>query len=436
MDYIDRKTYFEMTEKERPRRLEWFKKARFGMFIHYSLFSQVALGEWCMSQQNYTVEEYEKYAKTFAPKIGCADEWCRLAKEAGAKYAVLTTRHHEGFSLWNSKANPYNSYNYCGRDIVKEFTDACRKYGLKIGLYSSLMDWHHPDGWRCAFDVEARKRFTDYIEALNTELLTNYGKIDILWYDMPFPLNSSDAWDTINRNYRLRKLQPDMLINNRSKVQEDFLTPEDSIKPEDNAYWEACMTFNGISWGYLDSKQAAPYSYSAQQILSMINKCSSRGGNLLLNIGPKGDGSIPEEAVEPLKTVGRWLAENGEAVYGEKAQTGSNYTGCGVNLSTAEPDKKTVYIWNRIWPSDGKLQLGGYTAAPKSVTILSTGEEVDFELDGNRLILKDLPAASPDAHAGIAVFKMTFDSEIPYVYLSYYPHMNNGQNLAGELVQN
>lgn len=302
MDNIVRAVYERDADAQRARRLQWFREARFGMFIHYSLFSQVADGEWCMSVENYTKEEYEKYARTFAPKPDCADEWCRTAKEAGAKYCVLTTRHHEGFSLWNSKVNPYNSYNYCGRDIVREFVDACRKYDLRVGLYSSLMDWHHPDGWKCAFDPDARRRFTDYIEAINTELLTNYGKIDILWYDMPYPMQSSEGWNSINRNNRLRQLQPDMLINNRSKLQEDFLTPEESIKPADGAYWEACMTFNGISWGYLDPDQAMPYSYTPQKIITMLNKCTANGGNLLLNIGPSADGSVPSEAIEPLNS--------------------------------------------------------------------------------------------------------------------------------------
>lgn len=435
MENIAPRTYVAQTNAERPRRIQWFKEARFGMFVHYNLFSQLETGEWCMSYQDYTKAEYEEFAKTFAPKEGCAEEWCALAKKAGAKYIVLTTRHHEGFSLWNSKVNPYNSYNYCGRDIVQEFVNACRKYDLRIGLYSSLMDWHHPDGWKCAFDVEARRRFLDYIEALNTELLTNYGKIDILWYDMPYPMTSTEGWDSINRNNRLRKLQPDMLINNRSKLQEDFLTPEDSISPADGAYWEACMTFNGISWGYLDSKLVAPYSYTTQQIIRMINKATACGGNLLLNIGPKADGSVPEEAIEPLETLGKWLAENGEAVYGEKAIVGNTYAGCNLNLSSATPDKKNVYLWNMIWPPKDSLQLGGFLNAPKSITYLATGEKVDFKVDGHRIILQNLPKEAVDKHAGLTVFKLEFEEEAKYQWVSYYPHMNGGINVAGDLVQ-
>ena len=233
----------------------------------------------------------------------------------------MTTRHHEGFSLWDSKANPYNSVNYGPkRDIVREFVDACREYGLKIGFYSSLMDWHHPDGWRCAFDTQARLRFNAYIKALNRELLTQYGKIDILWFDVARPMETWEGWDSLELNQMVSELQPHILINNRSRLDEDFGTPEEHLTAMDRD-WEACMTFNGISWGYVDSSQAIPYSYNAQRIIKMLNTVTSGGGNLLLNIGPMPDGSVPAEAVEPLTTVGKWLAENGKAVYGVKPKS-------------------------------------------------------------------------------------------------------------------
>ncbi|GAH67181.1 unnamed protein product, partial [marine sediment metagenome] len=185
---LNKSEYEEKTAESRDRRMKWWREARFGMFIHYGLYSQVGRKEWVMSLENYPISEYERLADTFQPKSGAPREWAELAKKAGMKYMVMTTRHHEGFSLWDSKVNPYNSVNYGPkRDIVKEFVDACRKFDLKIGFYSSLMDWHHPNGWKCAFDSEARKRFTNYITELNRELLTQYGKIDILWYDASRP---------------------------------------------------------------------------------------------------------------------------------------------------------------------------------------------------------------------------------------------------------
>ena len=278
--------YEQQVASTRDQRMKWWRDARFGMFIHYGLYSQVGRNEWVMTLENIPIGEYEKKADNFQPKPGAPREWAALAKKAGMKYMVLTTRHHEGFSLWDSKANPYNSMNYGPkRDIVREFVDACREFGLGIGFYSSLMDWHHPDGWRCAFDTEARARFNRHIRDMNTELLTNYGKIDILWYDVSLPMENWEGWDSLELNQHMRSLQPDILINDRSHLPEDFGTPEEHITAADRD-WEACMTFNGISWGYVDSKQAIPYSYNAQRILKMLSTCASGGGNLLLNIGP------------------------------------------------------------------------------------------------------------------------------------------------------
>ena len=223
MEYMKRKDYEAWIASTRDARMDWWRKARFGMFVHFGLYSILGRHEWVMSMEGIDKEDYEKLADQFLPEEGCCEKWAKLAKKAGMKYMVLTTRHHEGFSLWDSKVNPYNSVNYgCHRDIVKEFVEACRKYDLKIGFYSSIMDWHHPDGEKCENDPEARRRFLDYIEALNTELLTNYGKIDILWYDVAQPMESWEAWDSLARNQRLRALQPDIIINDRSRLPEDF----------------------------------------------------------------------------------------------------------------------------------------------------------------------------------------------------------------------
>jgi alpha-L-fucosidase len=226
-----------------------------------------------------------------------------------------------------------------------------------------------------------------------------------------------------------------MLINNRSKMQEDFLTPEESISPADGAYWEACMTFNGFSWGYLNSEKAAPYSYTVQQIIKMLNTCASSGGNLLLNIGPMADGTVPPEAIEPLTKLGGWLSENGEAAYGLKDIVGRSYSGCNLNLASADKGCNTVYVWNMIWPDSDTLQLGGFISTPKKITLLSTGENVDFVKDGHRIILKNLRAECPDKHAGIAVFKLEFGEHAKYKWVSYYPQMHFGINYAGDLVQ-
>ncbi len=432
---LSKPEYEKWTASTRDARMSWWREARFGMFVHFGLYSQLGRHEWAMTCENIPIPEYEKLAESFQPKPGAPREWAALAKKAGMKYMVLTTRHHEGFSLWDSKVNPYNSVNYGPkRDIVREFVDACREFGLGIGFYSTLMEWHHPDSWRCAFDTEARRRYTQYIRDLNTELLTNYGKIDILWYDVALPMESWEGWDSLELNQHMRALQPDLIINDRSHLPEDFGTPEEHITASDRD-WEACMTFNGISWGYVDSQQAAPYAYNAQRILKMLNTCATGGGNLLLNIGPAPDGSVPADAVEPLTEVGAWLAENGRAVYGRlrksRGWTESSFGGNGVTSASASADGRSVFLWNWIWPSGGEMGLGGYLTAPKSVRLVRDGTPVEFEHRGHRILLKNLPKTSPDPHAGVAVIEMEFDETPAYRFFSYYPQLHGGSDITG-----
>lgn len=418
--------YEEETAANRERRMEWWREARFGVFVHYGLYSVLKRHEWAMSIENRKIQEYEKLADSFLPVQGAPREWVRLAKQAGAKYMVLTTRHHEGFSLWNSKVNSYNCVNYgCGRDLVLEYVEACREFNMKIGFYSSLMDWHHPDGWKCAFDREARIRFTDYLMELNRELMSNYGKIDILWYDVPRPMESWEGWNSLEMNQMVRRLQPDIIINNRSRLEEDFGTPEGKITAGDRD-WEACMTFNGISWGYVDSEQAASYSYNAHGILNMLHTCTAGGGNLILNIGPAPDGSNPAEAVEPLTRIGRWLEENGEAVYGKKERTDNLWLPSG--LCVFSQSGKTVYAWVKITPPDGILVLGGFVSRLQSARLLSTSEEIPFIQEGTRRIVLRLPDQPLDPVMNVPVISLTFDeAPVRQRGMSCYPQFYGGR---------
>lgn len=409
----------------REERMAWWREARFGMFIHFGLYALQGRNEWAMAMESTPVEEYEKLADQFNPKPGAPRQWAALAKAAGMKYMVLTTRHHEGFSLWDSKANPYNSVNLGPkRDIVREFVDACREFDLKIGFYSSLMDWHHPDGARCACDSAARKRFLDYIEALNVELLSNYGKIDILWYDVPRPMDSHEGWNSLERNQRLRELQPHILINNRSKLDEDFGTPEEHIAVSDKD-WEACMTFNGLSWGYMDSELVRPYSYNAQRILRMLNTVTSGGGNLLLNIGPTPEGDVPPEAVGPLTTVGKWLSENGAAVYGKKRKTEGSFAHglCGISV-----EGNKAHLWNWVWPKNRELVIGSINTTLLSACFVKDGTPVEFEQRGYRIWLKNLPEKSPDEHAGIAVLELVFEEAPNVRFVPLCPQFHFGES--------
>jgi len=429
VDLVSRPEYEQRIAASRDARMKWWRDARFGMFVHYGLYSVYARHEWAMSIECIDAGEYAKFADGFLPKAGAPLEWAKLAKEAGMKYMVLTSRHHEGFSLWDSKVNPFNSVNYGPRrDIVREFVDACRECGLKFGFYSSLMDWKHPDAGRAAYDSAARKRFTDYVFELNRELLTNYGKIDILWFDVANPMEHFEGWNSLEMNQRLRAIQPDIIINNRSLLAEDFGTPEERIVSQESD-WEACMTFNGLSWGFVDSDQARPYTYNANGILRMLNRVSAGGGNLLLNIGPAADGSIPVEAFEPLRAVGRWLAVNGEAAYGPKDR--NNFMPnrlCSVSLSG-----NTAYIWNWIWPSDGRLAFGGFQTKLTGARILGGGP-VAFTQEPHRIVLNGMPPKSPDKEAGVAVIALTFEEPPVQNRCSLYPMMHNGRVLPGAVL--
>jgi alpha-L-fucosidase len=424
---VSKPEYEEQTAASRDRRMAWWREARFGMFIHFGLYSVLGQHEWAMAGGNWPVKDYEKLADKFQPKVGAPREWAKLAKAAGMKYLVLTTRHHEGFSLWDSKVNPYNSVNYGPkRDIVKEYVEACREYGLRIGFYSSLMDWHHPDGGAAAYDSAARKRFNDYIYGLNEELLSNYGKIDILWFDVARPMEGAEGWNSLEMNQRLRAIQPDIIINNRTYLPEDFGTPEEHITAEKDRDWEACMTFNGLSWGYIDSKQAAAYSYNAQRILKMLSTCTNSGGNLLLNIGPAPDGSVPEEAVEPLTTIGKWLEKNGECAYGKLVNLQGN-RGVGARLSSLSRKGNRIYVWNWIWPGQGELIVGGFPTKLKSASILGTGQDLKFVQEKYRIIFKDLPGDGQDKIAGVTVIALDFDSEPEMVPFASQPPLTAGR---------
>lgn len=434
--YIDPVKYNALVEVTRDKRIDWWRQARFGIFIHYGIYSARGNGEWELAWDAPNPEDYEKSVSELTYQKGNAEKWVQTAKAAGAKYIVLTTRHHDGFSLWDSKVNPYNSVNYGPKtDIVREFVDACRKEDMRIGFYSSVMDWRYPGAGDILTDPEAKTRFLEYIYQLNRELLTNYGKIDILWYDMPYPLDVHQGWNTELLNQRLRALQPDIIINERGGygLKEDFANPEEHFAPN-NDDWETCLTFNQISWGYLDEASEVNYQYSAQQIVKMLLFCARNCGNLLLNIGPDADGNIPASVSEKLERLGCWLRENGEAVYGHMRRFGGKlpdglvhfgeYGGNMISFVSAKD--KRVYICEPVWTKRGEIIIAGYDAAPKRVYYLKDKTEIDFVFDRHRIILKNLPAESPDKILGITTIVLEFEELPRYRFCGAYPHLNEG----------
>lgn len=333
--------------EERWARTEAFRRDRFGMFIHWGLYAIPARGEWVRSHEQISVEDYEQFFEEFDPYKYDPKAWARLAREAGMKYAVMTAKHHDGFCLFDSAYTDYKATNTkAGRDLIREYVEAFRAEGLKVGFYYSLLDWHHPDyphyGDRHhpmrdnpAYKNDGRN-FDNYLTYMHNqvrELMTNYGKIDILWFDFSYDDMRGETWRATELIDMVRTLQPEVIIDNRLDIHGvekekgstepvytgDFKSPEQTIPAEgllDNQGrdlpWEACLTLND-HWGYC----SADKNYkSAKTVIRMLTECVSKGGNLLLNVGPNAKGEIPRESVEILRQVGCWMEDNGESIYG------------------------------------------------------------------------------------------------------------------------
>ena len=401
---MDKQEYLRQVEATRAERLQWWQEARFGMFIHWGLYAQLGRHEWVMNRESIPVEVYEGLADTWHPKERPAREWARLAKQAGMKYMVMTTKHHEGFCLWNTQQTDYNAVK-CGpgRDLVREYVEACREFGLKVGFYYSLMDWHHPDGVRCARDEAARRRFLDFTQGCVRELCSRYGKIDILWYDVAWPLQTPEEWETVEMSGEVRGLQPHILINDRAALEEDLSTPEEEVTAAaEGRAWEACMTFNG-SWGYMP---ISPDWRPVREVVDLLCTAAAGQGNLLLNVGPAPDGSVPPEAVERLTAVGQWVEQNREALYGQVDRVEGRMQWMPTGGWTLRGN--TAYYWCRCWPGE-ELAIGGLRARVERASLLATGEPVAFEQTEQRLVLKGLPSANPDGIAGVTVIKLVCD---------------------------
>ncbi|MBQ9743771.1 MAG: alpha-L-fucosidase [Clostridia bacterium] len=361
--YVTRKT---------PGDTEWFKRDRFGMFIHWGLYAMPARNEWIKNIECITDEKYDKYFKYFNPDLYDAKEWARQAKAAGMKYVVMTTKHHEGFCMFDTKYTDYKCTNTpAGRDLVKEYVEAFRAEGLKVGFYYSLIDWHHPDFTIDAihprrYDEDARaqnegrdmKRYAQYMRNQVTELLTNYGKIDILWFDFSYPNKDPkfpdwmegkgrNDWESEELIKTARALQPDIMIDNRSDMEQDLWTPEqyqmlEWVKhPETGELvtWEACQTFSG-SWGYFRDEQTWK---SPKMLIDMLINTVCIGGNLLMNVGPTARGYFDYRAENALKVYADWMKYNSRSIYNCTMAEPELVAPRGTRLTQSE-DGKRLYI--------------------------------------------------------------------------------------------
>lgn len=388
------------TDAQKKERMSWWVNDRFGMFIHWGLYALPARHEWVKNHERITTENYQKYFDNFNPDLYNPREWAKTAKAAGMKYAVITTKHHEGFCLFDSKYTDYKATNTpIGRDLLNEWVDAFRAEGLKIGFYYSLIDWHHPDFTVDRYhpqrtDDKAKlaelnkgrdmNKYREYLQNQVRELLTNYGKVDILWLDFSYPGENGKGakdWNSENLLKMIRQLQPGILVDDRLDLKEyedgwDFTTPEQykvTKWPEVNgkkAYWETCQTFSG-SWGYYRDETSWK---NTKQLLVLLIESVSKGGNLLLNVGPTARGMFDERANKALGSMGEWMKWNSRAIYG-CTQAPEQYKTPEQTLMTYNPTTKRLYIHLIDYPLQN-LTLPGYAGKVKYAQFLHDGSEI------------------------------------------------------------
>jgi len=391
---------FKETEEQKKERMDWWVNDRFGMFIHWGLYALPARHEWVKNAERLTNEDYQKYFDNFNPDLYNPREWAKMAKAAGMKYAVITTKHHEGFCLFDSKFTDYKAINTAaGKDLLKEWVEAFRAEGLKIGFYYSLIDWHHPDFTVDRFhplrtDDKAKQaelnknrdmnKYREYLHNQVRELLTNYGKVDMLWLDFSYPGENGKGhndWDSEKLIKMVRELQPGILVNDRLNLENyddawDFTTPEQykvSKWPEVNGKkvpWETCQTFSG-SWGYYRDENTWK---DTKQLLVLLIESVSKGGNLLLNVGPTARGMFDERAQSRLSAMGDWMKLNNRSIYG-CTQAPEEFKAPDNSLLTYNPKTNRLYIHLLDYPLQN-LSLQGYSGKIKYAQFLHDASEI------------------------------------------------------------
>jgi alpha-L-fucosidase len=426
---------------ERDARMAWWREARFGMFVHWGLYSGLAgtwdgkpvskTGgmEWIQQRVKADTDTYAQRAiPLFKPSATFAREWARLAKDAGARYVVFTTKHHDGFALHDSRVSDFDAGSVLKRDLTKEIVSALRAEGLRVGFYHSVIDWHHdqyeynrskllphphrgapyPNGTR------DHRRYVEFLHAQVSELVSNYGPVDIMWWDYSgLDFQGDEAWRAFDLMTLTRVKQPKIVMNNRlfrtpeagwksmgtegyapslEPKYGDFITPEQHIPATGMASvdWETCMTMN-TTWGYSDHDQAWK---SDETLIRNLVDIASKGGNYLLNIGPKGDGGVPEESVRGMRAIGRWMKTNAESIHGTKA---SQFANLPWGRSTTKGNTRYFHVFD--WPADGKLVVPALTGGVRSARLLGGGTLKTSSGEAGLVIL--LPASPPDPIASV-----------------------------------
>ncbi len=411
------------TDAQKALRMKWWTDSRFGMFIHWGLYALPARHEWVKSHEQLSNEAYQKYFDVFNPDMFNPHEWAKMARAAGMKYVVLTAKHHEGFCLWDSKFTDYKVTNTpCGKDLIKEYVDAFRAEGMKVGFYYSLIDWHHPDytidrnhPLRQSSDsayVRLNKgrdmsNYRKYLKNQVRELLTNYGEISIIWFDFSFPgQNGKDHndWDSEGLLKLARSLQPGIIVDDRLDLENvpggwDFTTPEQfkvAKWPEINGKripWETCQTFSG-SWGYYRDETSWK---SPAQLIELLIESVSKGGNLLLNVGPTARGVFDYRAQERLNAIGEWMKFNSRSIY-NCTEAPAEFAVPANTLLTYNPELRRLYVHLLDYPM-GSIVLSNMADKTKYVQFLHDASEIQFrrgEGDNRNDLYLDLPILKPD----------------------------------------
>lgn len=452
------------TEISKDSRMAWWREARFGMFIHWGVYAVPAgvykgqkinrIGEWIMNRGKIPVAEYQQFAKEFNPVNYDPDAWVRMAKDAGMKYIVITSKHHDGFALFDSKASTWDIADASPykKDLLKPLAEACRKHGIKLGFYySHAQDWNNPggsaarkvasEGWAnpdsAKIDAyteshsghwdpaQTTKTMSQYIDEVAVpqvkEILTNYGDVAVLWWDTPTGMTDEYA-EKLNA---LLKLQPNIITNDRLKRPNypgDYKTPEQripNISELDGKDWETCMTMNE-TWGY---KSYAHNWKSTETLVRNLVDIASKGGNYLLNVGPRADGTFPRESIDILKGMGAWMKINGDAIYGTKASPFGLFP-WGRCTKKEKGNNTTLYFSVFEWPKDGQLSVPGLKNDVLAASFLANNKKVETKASNDGLVIS-LPGQALDTIA--TVIKIEVKGKVENAALAQKDKMKAGE---------
>ena len=399
-----------LNPKPTKGKTDWFTRDRFGMFIHWGLYAMPARHEWVKQREEMTDEQYDPFFRRFNPRRFDPGRWADLAAAAGMKYMVITSKHHEGFCLWDTQHTDYKATNTpWGKDLLGEVVDAFRSRGLKVGFYYSLIDWHHPD-----FTIDRihalrnhpdraklnegrdMSRYRAYMKNQVRELLSNFGKIDIIWYDFSYPGvdgKGRDDWDSEGLEALSRSLQPDIIINNRLDLPSaaDIYTPE-QVQPRgwvhvdgEPVVWETCQTFSG-SWGYHRDEMTWK---SPGQLIRMLVNTVATGGNLLMNVGPTAMGELDARAEAALRVYEKWMTGHSEAIYGCTASALPAPEDCRL---TQNGDSLYCHIF--AYPFK-HLYVDGIGDRIEYAEFLHDGSQIHFSVDESKVARLELPVVQP-----------------------------------------